>query len=64
MCWNFPNMPWDETELWTADLENNLFSSAKLLYKVNKASVQEPRFSPDGTLYFASDESGYWNLYK
>lgn len=26
-------------------------------------SVQQPQWGPDGTLYFISDASGYWNLY-
>lgn len=26
-------------------------------------SVFQPQFGPDGTLYFASDRSGWWNLY-
>ena len=29
-----------------------------------KISVQQPRFSPDGTLFYISDESGWWNIYS
>jgi hypothetical protein len=27
-------------------------------------SVQQPQWGPDGALYFISDESGWWNLYR
>jgi hypothetical protein len=27
-------------------------------------SVQQPQWGPDGALYFISDSSGWWNLYR
>ena len=36
----------------------------KLIAGGEEESVVEPRWSPDGTLYFSSDKSGYWNFYR
>ena len=65
LTWNHPNMPWDGTELWTAELgedgepkENQLVAGGK------EESIFQPAWSPDGTLYFISDRSGWWNLYR
>ena len=27
-------------------------------------SIFQPEWSPDGTLYFVSDRSGWWNIYR
>jgi dipeptidyl aminopeptidase/acylaminoacyl peptidase len=63
--WNHPNMPWDGTELWlgrfAADgsiLEPHLIAGGA------QESIFQPQFSPDGVLYFASDRTGWWNLYR
>ena len=63
--WNHPNMPWDGTELWTAKL--NADGSAGERNKIaggSRESTFQPEWSPDGTLYFASDRTGWWNLYR
>ena len=26
--------------------------------------IFQPEWSPDGTLYFVSDRSGWWNIYR
>ena len=63
--WNHPNMPWDGTELWLADLkaDGSLGTRARIAGGVDE-SIFQPEFSPDGTLYFISDRTGYWNLYR
>lgn len=64
-CWDFINMPWDGTELWVVDLdEQGLAISSKLIAGGMDESILEPTWSPDGTLFYASDRSGYWNLYN
>ena len=30
----------------------------------DRESIVQPRWSPDGTLYFVSDRTGWWNLYR
>jgi len=62
--WNHPNLPWDGTDLWVADLdENGLVSNARLVAGGIEESIFQPSWSPDGVLHFVSDRSGWWNLY-
>ncbi len=63
--WNHPNMPWDGTELWAADVtsEGELNSFAKVAGSATE-SIFQPEWSADGRLYFVSDRSGWWNLYR
>lgn len=66
ISWNHPNMPWDATNLWQLEWEpgnsDNLKSTC-VKYGKNESIVQ-PGFSPDGELYYISDASNWWNLYK
>ena len=65
LCWNHPNMPWDGTELWVATVTaaGTVADAQKIAGGISE-SVLEPRWSPDGVLYFVSDRSGWWNLYR
>ena len=65
LSWNHPNMPWDGTELWLADLEPQgaLINPRRIAGGLTESIVQ-PRWSPDGKLYFISDRTGWWNLYR
>ena len=65
LTWNHPNMPWDGTELWTGELTTD----GQLERKQHVAdgpteSIFQPEWSPNGVLYFVSDRSGWWNLYR
>ncbi len=69
MTWNHPDMPWDETEIWLCEIDSDgtLGEPAKVAGGQSdgqKVSVQQPKFSPSGDLYFISDKSGWWNLYR
>ncbi|MEE3715688.1 prolyl oligopeptidase family serine peptidase [Tumidithrix elongata RA019] len=98
LSWNHPNMPWDGTELWVAEIiptedrkatgahhnslqnalnhsssnnysQNNLrehsfTSTPKLVAGGVEESIFQPEWSPDGTLCFVSDRTGWWNLYR
>lgn len=62
--WDHPNMPWDGTELWEAELDASL--RPKSLRRVAGGpteSVTQPAYTPDGRLLFVSDRTGWWNLY-
>ncbi|MDO8681042.1 MAG: S9 family peptidase [Acidobacteriota bacterium] len=63
--WNHPNMPWDGTELWIAAVkaDGSLGAREKIAGGPDE-SIFQPEWSPDGTLYFVSDRSGWWNLYR
>ena len=65
LSWNHPNMPWDETELWTADIraDGSLGAPVKVA-GARGESVFQPEWSPDGFLHFVSDRTGWWNLYR
>jgi dipeptidyl aminopeptidase/acylaminoacyl peptidase len=63
--WDHPNMPWDQTELWVYDLnENGDGESEKKISGLPSESLLEPSFSPSGKLFFISDRNGFWNLYN
>ncbi len=65
LSWNHPNMPWDESELWVAEVSaNGALINAKCVAGGNKESIFQPEWSPDGKLYFVSDRTGWWNLYR
>ncbi len=65
LCWNNPQMPWDGTELWVAMLDGNFrVSEKRLVAGGTQESVFQPEWSPDMTLYFISDRTGWWNLYR
>lgn len=63
--WRHPNMPWDGTELKLSAFD----ATGKLTDPVTIAggmreSIFQPGWSPGGELYYVSDRSGYWNLYR
>jgi dipeptidyl aminopeptidase/acylaminoacyl peptidase len=63
--WDHPRMPWDGTELWVADLSaDGTLGEPQLIAGGHEESVFQPEWSPDGTLHFISDRSGWWNLYR
>ena len=65
ITWNHPNMPWDGTELWVADLtDNGLLENSHMVFGGETNSILEPSWSPNGVLHFVSDTTGWWNLYK
>ncbi|OCR01761.1 peptidase [Oscillatoriales cyanobacterium USR001] len=65
LTWNHPNMPWDGTELWVADIKTDGSLGEKQLIAggINE-SIFQPEWSPDGQLYFISDRTNWWNIYR
>ncbi|MCB0403343.1 MAG: DUF829 domain-containing protein [Bdellovibrionales bacterium] len=63
--WNHPNMPWDGTELWIADIQSDgsLGNKEKIAGGIEE-SVFQPDWSADGSLVYVSDKAGWWNLYR
>ncbi|MBE9029487.1 S9 family peptidase [filamentous cyanobacterium LEGE 11480] len=65
LTWDHPNMPWDGTEVWAADIQAD--GSLSQITKVAggpEESVFQPQWGPDGQLYFVSDRTDWWNLYR
>jgi dipeptidyl aminopeptidase/acylaminoacyl peptidase len=61
VSWSDPLLPWDGTSVWTAQVGD----SAQVRVAGGSAeSVLQPEWGPDGDLYFLSDRSGWWNLYR
>jgi dipeptidyl aminopeptidase/acylaminoacyl peptidase len=65
LTWRHPNMPWVGTELWVADIApDGTLTAARMVAGGPEESVLQPEWSPDGVLYFISDRTGWWNLYR
>jgi dipeptidyl aminopeptidase/acylaminoacyl peptidase len=70
LTWNHPNMPWDGTELWLAELAaDGTPRDARRVAGGSTESIFQPEWSPpgpgdNGALHFVSDRSGWWNLYR
>ncbi|MDX2241033.1 MAG: S9 family peptidase [Leptolyngbyaceae cyanobacterium bins.302] len=65
ISWNHPDMPWDATELWMAEVApDGTLTNSQPIAGGKQESVIQPQWSPDGRLYFVSDRSNWWNLYR
>jgi dipeptidyl aminopeptidase/acylaminoacyl peptidase len=59
-----PQMPWDGTQLHVGTLRGQALVDVQTVAGGNDESVLEPCWDVDGTLYFLSDRSGGWQLYR
>lgn len=65
LTWDIPQMPWDGTQLWEAEIGPGAeMGEARLVTGGPETSVGQPRYSPDGRLHYISDRSGWWNIYS
>jgi dipeptidyl aminopeptidase/acylaminoacyl peptidase len=65
LTWNHPNMPWDGTELWVVEINaDGSLGERQRVAGGPSDSIFQPEWSPDGDLYFVSDRTGWWNLYR
>lgn len=68
LSWNHPDMPWDNTQVWCADIDADLKLSGARKIAGGDATAPEscfqPSWSPDGQLYWVSDKNNWWNLYR
>jgi dipeptidyl aminopeptidase/acylaminoacyl peptidase len=63
--WSHPRMPWEGTELWTASVSGDgTLEQARQIAGGADEAIFQPGWLPDGTLCFASDRTGWWNLYR
>ena len=63
--WQHPNMPWDSTQLWRANLTDNGLTNKTLVAGAdNNEAIFQPQWSPDNQLYFVSDKNNWWNIYR
>jgi dipeptidyl aminopeptidase/acylaminoacyl peptidase len=59
--WDHPAMPWDAAQLVVRDLATG---EETIVAGGPGESVAEPRWRPDGSLWFLSDRTDWWNLYR
>ncbi|MBA2313672.1 MAG: S9 family peptidase [Actinobacteria bacterium] len=64
LSWDHPRMPWDGTELWVMDFDGRPVGEARLVAGGPEESIFQPSWGPDGLVYFVSDRTGWWNLYR
>jgi len=64
LTWDHPDMAWDATDLWSAPFHRGRLGQVRRVAGGPGVSISQPRFAPDGTLHYLSDQSGWWNLYR
>ena len=64
VAWDHPNMPWDTTSLYVADLTDQGLDGVTRVAGGHEESVIDPKWATDGSLWFISDRAGFWNLYR
>jgi dipeptidyl aminopeptidase/acylaminoacyl peptidase len=65
LSWSHPNMPWDGCSLTLAALDaDGRVATAAVVAGGPAEALFQPEWSPDGALFFVSDRSGWWNLYR
>jgi dipeptidyl aminopeptidase/acylaminoacyl peptidase len=66
LAWDHPNMPWNGTLLYLAEVgDGGVRGAPQLIAGGPEESVSQPEWSPDGgAIVFVSDRSGWWNLYR
>jgi len=65
LVWDHPRMPWDGSEVWVADLDQDgSISNPRTVAGGAEESIFQPDWSPSGDLHFVSDRTGWWNLYR
>ncbi|KAK6997554.1 Dipeptidyl aminopeptidase BIII [Biomphalaria glabrata] len=71
--WNHPNMPWDSTEIWLAELSKSghevLPGTQQKVAGGKDASGQDlsviqPFWTANNELLYIEDETDWWNLYR
>jgi len=65
LVWDHPRMPWDGSEVWIGELATDgSISNPRRVAGGENESIFQPDWSPSGELHFASDRTGWWNLYR
>ncbi|MCI0347008.1 MAG: S9 family peptidase, partial [Chloroflexi bacterium] len=63
--WRHPNMPWDGTELWLADVAPvGSLRERRRVAGSQSEWISQPRWSLDGILHFLAEPSGFMALHR
>ncbi|AWW36844.1 prolyl oligopeptidase family serine peptidase [Streptomyces cadmiisoli] len=65
LAWDHPRMPWDGTELMLADVgSDGTLGTPRTVAGGPEESIAQVDFAADGSLLYAGDRTGWWNLYR
>ncbi|MGW3209886.1 prolyl oligopeptidase family serine peptidase [Streptomyces sp. NPDC001135] len=65
LAWDHPRMPWDGTELLVAEIgADGTLHTVDTVAGGPEESIAQAEWSADNRLLYASDRSGWWNLYR
>ncbi|MFJ9905958.1 LpqB family beta-propeller domain-containing protein [Streptomyces sp. NPDC101152] len=65
LAWDHPRMPWDGTELVLAGVaEDGTLKEPRTVAGGPEESIAQVDWAADGSLLYASDRTGWWNLYR
>jgi dipeptidyl aminopeptidase/acylaminoacyl peptidase len=65
ISWNHPNMPWDNTELWVANItKEGLTAQKRIDAGFQEQAFFQPQWSAKNELIVVSDKNNWWNLYQ
>ncbi len=65
LTWDHPNMPWDGTTVWVADVvADGSLANITAVAGGPAESIFQPQWGLDDQLYFISDRTDWWNLYR
>ncbi|MFF7982970.1 LpqB family beta-propeller domain-containing protein [Streptomyces sp. NPDC007901] len=65
LAWDHPRMPWDGTELLVGEVgEDGVLHAVRTVAGGPEEAVAQVEWSADDRLLYASDRSGWWNLYR
>ena len=65
LAWDHPNMPWDGVRLLAAEIgDEGRLGAHRMVAGGATESIFQPHWAPSGDLYFVSDRTGWWNLYR
>ncbi|KAF5627143.1 dipeptidyl aminopeptidase acylaminoacyl-peptidase [Fusarium sp. NRRL 25303] len=62
--WNHPELPFDSARLYTAIWNDGSISDISLIAGKDREGVAEPRWGPDGSLFFNKEVGEYRRLYR
>lgn len=65
LTWNHPNMPWDASECWLAEVNaEGIIRNPLKMAGDGDESIFQPQWSLDNQLFFISDKTNWWNIYS
>ncbi|MEU6770771.1 prolyl oligopeptidase family serine peptidase [Streptomyces sp. NPDC046759] len=65
LAWDHPRMPWDGTELLVGEIGGDgLLHAVDTVAGGPDEAIAQAEWSTDNRLLYASDRSGWWNLYR